>query len=141
MGRATVARRYNCLTEGDWGNVVEMWERDMARMEGRGRGRRRGEGDEELKPRLRREVVGLIKNGQLGRGINRVISPGLADAEHPLVLQQLRVKFPDRQDQLPASVPLLTPIDSFPSLREKLLALNPALHQVVVVADQSISQL
>ena len=54
--------------------------------------------------------------------MQRVTSHGLADIEDPDVLAQLKEKFPARQDVLPASVPLHTPIDSFAGLRESLLS-------------------
>ena len=71
---------------------------------------------------MRREVLGLIEAGQVSRAMQRITSHGLADIEDPNVLAQLKEKFPARQDVLPASVPMHTPIDSFIGLRESLLS-------------------
>ena len=57
--------------------------------------------------------------------MRRGTSNGLADSHSPEVLQQLRVKFPTRNDPLPAAVLKLAPIDSFSQLRETLLSLEP----------------
>ena len=56
--------------------------------------------------------------------MQRITSHGLANIDDPNVLTQLRAKFPARQDVLPASVPLHSPIDSFINLRESLLSLD-----------------
>ena len=74
--------------------------------------------------RLRREVIGLIESGQLGKAMGRVTSFGLGDIEDPLIKQQLRDKFPQRSHPLPDSVTSINPIDSFRNLRESLLTLN-----------------
>ena len=104
---------------------MEAWEGDAKKMLEKKRERRRDEmeGAEAL-ARQRREVLGLIEAGQVSRAMQRITSHGLANIEDPNVLAQLRAKFPARQDVLPASVPLHTPIDSFIGLRESLLALD-----------------
>ena len=125
VGRAQVAHRFNCVTIGDWGGLVEAWECDVKKMLEKKRDRRRDEveGAEAL-ARQRREVVGLIEDGQVSRAMQRITSHGLANIDDPNVLTQLRAKFPARQDVLPASVPLHSPIDSFINLRESLLSLD-----------------
>ena len=55
--------------------------------------------------RLRREVVGLIEAGQLGKAMGRVTSYGLGNTDDPSVRHQLKVKFPARSRPLPHSVP------------------------------------
>ena len=73
----------------------------------------------------RRDVLHLIHSGQVGRGMQPVTSNGVADAPYPAVNEQLRKKFPVRPDLLPETVPLASPIESFTSLRESLLSLEP----------------
>ena len=63
--------------------------------------------------------------GKVGKAMRRVTSHGLADPQDPSVVRQLREKFPSRQQELPASVPKVAPIESFRGLRETLLALEP----------------
>ena len=124
VGRAQVAYRYTCLQGGDWGSLVELWEGDVERRQRRSEGRGGRREEEESIETKRREVQGLIQAGQVGRAMNRVTSHGLASADDPEVKRQLKSKFPDRQDILPASVPLVRPIDSFQDLRECLLTLE-----------------
>ena len=125
-GRVQVARRFNVLTEGDWGKLVEMFETDMERVAGRARGRRIEVESDELVAKTTKEVLCLIASGHLGKAMSRVTLYGVADIRDPAILQQLRDKFPNRQDDLPAMVPHTSAIDSFPDLREKLLALEPS---------------
>ena len=110
----------------DWGTIVDLLERDIERKEqkeGRRRMLRQREGVR--KEQQRREVVGLIHQGQVGKAMDRVISHGVADAHEPWVQEQLWEKFPDRCSQLPGSVAKLEPIDSFPDLKSSLLSLVP----------------
>lgn len=123
-GRAAVAMRYNCISEGDWGKVITVWQEDSER--------RREDWEqgvhatrEEDGGKLKKEVLGLLRAGQLGRGMRRITSFGVADAHNPALLQQLREKFPPRQFKLPASVPKVAPVRSFSCLKEVLLSLEP----------------
>ena len=124
VGRAQVAYRYACVVEDKWEKLVELWEDDMSRQEDRRR-EKRTETEEERMPKQRREVLGYIHAGQIGRGMRRVTSNGVANAHDPQVKEQLRRKFPVREENMPASVPKVNPIESFSSLRESLLSLEP----------------
>ena len=85
----------------------------------------REETQEEVEARTSTEVRKLLYAGQVRRSMQRGTSHGLADSHSPQVLQQMQVKFPARNDPLPATVPKLAPIDSFSQLRETLLSLEP----------------
>ena len=85
----------------------------------------REETEEEVEARTSTEVRKLLYAGQVRRSMRRGTSHGLADSHSPQVLQQMQVKFPARNDPLPATVPKLAPIDSFSQLRETLLSLEP----------------
>ena len=106
VGRAQVAHRYNCLIDQDWGALVELWERDT-RKRSDSRGERRLVDEEEALTKLRREVMGLISAGQVGRGMRLITSHGLADPQNP------------------ESVIKVKPIDKFRGLKESLLSLQP----------------
>ena len=127
--RNQIARRFSSLIEGNWGLLVEMFETDLQRVGGRDMANRGGQqdelGDEKRLARQKKEVLRLIEGGQLGKAMNRVTSYGVADINTPAILQQMRDKFPPKWRELPATVPQSTAIDSFPFLREKLLALEP----------------
>merc|ERR1711867_61898 len=102
---------------------VELWQEDEARRGGRRRRKERSSEEEVLA--LRREVLALLGEGKVGKAMRRVTSHGLADPQDPDVARQLREKFPDRQQELPASVPRVARIEAFRGLRETLLALEP----------------
>ena len=70
-------------------------------------------------------LVSCISSGHVGRVMRRVTSHGLANAQDPAVVEQLRVKFPQRCHNLPISVPKVAAIESFGGLRESLLSLEP----------------
>ena len=123
-GRNQIKYRYHCVVEGDWGGIVAAWERDREKLEERPR-RERVETEEEAEARTSLEVKKLLYAGQVRRSMRRGTSHGLADGHSPEVLQQMRVKFPARNDPLPAAVLKLAPIDSFSQLRETLLSLEP----------------
>ena len=128
MGRAQVAYRYSLLTNEDWGGLVENWEKDdEKREERRQRQRRRDRDPRELEEevKLRKEVLGLMSSGQVGKAVQRVTSNGIADPRDSSVLNQLKAKFPQRRDRLPQSVPKVAPIESFKGLRESLLSQEP----------------
>ena len=65
-----MAHHYKCVTAGDWGALVSLWERDMDKKQRRDetrQGRRSGRDEEE---KLSKEVVGLITSGQISKAIN-----------------------------------------------------------------------
>ena len=121
-GRAQVAFRYNCVTSGDWGGLVEQFERDLAARQER-RGARSRKEQEDI-TRVCRAAMGDISTGKLGQGIKKVISPGLADIKDPRVWEELQRKFLTNRQPLLASVSKVSPIDSFYNLKESLLSLE-----------------
>ena len=99
-----MAYRYKCVSEGDWGELVKIWERDRLkvqkwRLDRANRNREELEGEdresEELS-KLRQEVMGLIVYGDLTRAMGRVKSFGVGDCNDPAIQAQLRDKFPPR---------------------------------------------
>ena len=131
-GRAEVAYRYKCVTEGNWGELVRVWERDRPkvrkwRLDRANRSREEHAGEdrerEELS-KLRQEVMSLIVYGDMTRAMGRVTSFGVGDCHDPAIQAQLRNKFPPRSHPLPESVSKCQPIDSFGNLRESLLSLQ-----------------
>ena len=126
IGRAQVAYRYNCLTSGDWGALVELWERDTERESRRPRRRKeRSEQEEQEMIRLRKDVMGLFTTGKVGQGMRRIVSHGVADSHDPAVKAELQEKFLPRRHDLPDSVKKMKPIESFRGLRQSLLSLEP----------------
>ena len=127
-GRGQVARRFNALVRGDWGAVVVFWLKDKERREGGARqthrqGDRDG-GEEDETERVRREAVKLISKGQISKAVSRLNSHGVADISDPIIMQQLREKYPDRVRDLPGRVEKGYCVDGFKGLREDLLGLE-----------------
>ena len=131
-GRAEVAYRYKCVCDGNWGELVNIWERDrkkvqLWRLDSASRRREElAEEDREGRElaKLRQEVLGLISYGDLSRAMSRVTSHGVGDCKDPAIQAQLSEKFPPRSHRLPASVSKCQPIDSFRDLRQSLLSLQ-----------------
>ena len=127
-GRKEVARRFTCITRGDWGAVVEMWERDkQAHTQERVRRSRRGrrgetEGEEAVR---RRQVLALLSAGKISKAMTRVTSHGVASMDDPAVQAQVAAKYPARGRPLPARVPRGQPVDHLRGLRDELKGLEP----------------
>ena len=69
-GRKEVARRFNYLTRGDWGTIVEIWEKDKTIQTAEKERRRRREPRverEDDQDKRRREAVALIAAGQISK--------------------------------------------------------------------------
>ena len=132
QGRVEVASRYSCVLQRDWAGLIERWERDKLKRATQLAKRReeRAEEEEEIieqrdLARQRKMVLGLIEQGQLGRAMGRVTSHGLGDISNNTIKEQLTQKFPPRWRPLPASVSKVNPVDSFRSLRDSFLSLDP----------------
>ena len=127
-GRKEVARRFNFVALGDWGGVVELWEKDKifqtTERERRRRREPRAEREDDQE-RRRREVVALISAGQISRAMSRVTSHGLASMEDAAVMAQVAAKYPPRGRSLPARVPKGQPVEHLRGLRDCLKALQP----------------
>ena len=126
-GRQQVAKRFACLSRGDWGGLIDLWEKDRKILaEKNERRNRRGhrEAGEEM-DKKRRDVLALISSGQMSRAMQRVTSHGLASMDDPAIRQQMESKYPARGHALPDSVPKHSPADHLRGLRDSLKALSP----------------
>ena len=127
-GRQQVAKRFACMSRGDWGGLIDLWEKDrkilVDKKERRNRrGHRQAEGDDLEKKR--RDFLTLISSGQISRAMQRVTSHGLASMDSPAIRQQMESKYPARGRPLPDSVPKHSPIEHLRGLRDSLKALSP----------------
>ena len=127
-GRKEVARRFNYLARGDWGTIIEMWEKDKTEQTAEKEKRRRREPRverEDDEDKRRREVVALIAAGQISKAMTRVTSHGLASMEDAAVLAQVAAKYPARGRPLPDKIPKGQPVEHLRGLRDSLKALLP----------------
>ena len=126
-GRGQVARRFNTLSQGDWGGLVEIWERDREKLR-RGREQvmeRPRMSEEGRAAKLVQEVLSLIQDqGKISKGLQRVTSNGVASLANPDVLAQLQAKYPARRQPLPERVSRGQCVDSLRGLRNSLMKLE-----------------
>jgi hypothetical protein len=72
----------------------------------------------------RREVLSLISEGQISRGMKRVTSLGVASSRDPDVQEQLQAKHPPRIQPMPASVVRGQAVANLRGLRDALVKLE-----------------
>ena len=104
-GRGLVARRFNALATGQWGQLVQWWEEDRADAERRDEGSQGAQArvvqrsQAEVEAALAGVVERLAGKGQVGKAMRRLRSYGVADLQS--VLDRLREKYPPRGRELP----------------------------------------
>ena len=128
-GTREVAKRFNFLVVGDWGSLVEQYIADVEFEKGKtnrqeARRQRNLRTEEEVLGRSRRQTLASFSEGQIGRGLQRLTSPGLANAQDPEVQDLLRVKYPPRVRDLPETVVRGQAVESLRGLREALVKLQ-----------------
>ena len=128
QGRQIVAARFNSLAANNWGKLVESFRADKAHFQERGerqQARRQNErAQEKEQERLQRDVLSLIKDGQVGKACSRITSFGVASAKDPDVKRQLLEKHPPRRRPMPASVVKGEAVENLHGLKEALSKLQ-----------------
>jgi hypothetical protein len=124
-----MAKRFTSMVRGDWGTLIDLWEKDMDIVADRRRRRHgrvvRGEGEKEELEKRRRQVLTLISTGQISRVMQRVTIHGLASMADPAIRQQGAAKYPPRGHPMPHRVPKFSPVENLRGLRDALKALTP----------------
>ena len=127
-GRNITAQRFNSLVKGDWGKLVLLWERDkMASQELNRRQRNRNGPNRNTSKSLdqkTRNAVSLIAQGKVSKAANRINSFGVANIDDNAVMNQVKLKYPNRGRPLPENVSWGRPVESLYCLRESLLQLE-----------------
>lgn len=125
---ASVARRFDCVREGDWGSLLDMLEADkeVARRKKEARKQRILQEEEDME-RKRETVLGLFAKGQVGRGARRIKSNGVANTDCPETMNALRTKYLMRRRPLPPTVSRGQCVDNLAGLRESMLGLEPGV--------------
>ena len=102
-GRGLVAKRFNAVVVEDWGKLIMLWQKDMEKLGERQMGRAdRSEEDE--KQFLKRTAVDLVGKGQVSKAVSRICSNGVANIEDPVIMEQIREKYPERGRDIPGRV-------------------------------------
>ena len=124
-GRNLTAQRFNLLVNGDWGQLVTLWEKDKIVAQEKKRFLREKtvlkDNNLDLKTR---NAVNLISQGQVSKAAKRINSHGVADTDDQRVMQQIRMKYPERGRPLPDNVGWGRPVENLRGLRESLLSLE-----------------
>ena len=130
QGRGFINKRFNALTERKWGELVRLWEDDMAWEEDKRSKRRpkvvdnRGEKQEAEDEKKKQQVLKLLSKGQIHRAVNRIKSFGVADISDPRVREQMEAKHPPRWKDLQDTVEKGSPVENLKGLRDALLSLK-----------------
>ena len=95
-GRGLVANRFNAVVVEDWGKLVTLWQKDMEKLVNRQMGRAVDRSEEDEVQFLKRTAVDLIGKGQVSKAVSRISSNGVANIQDPLILEQIREKYPQR---------------------------------------------
>ena len=128
-GRGAVAKRFLAVSQGEWGNLVTMWQSDVAKArerEQRRAGRRQTRQEERMEAaeKLKREVLRLISLSEVGKAVSLMNSHGVAPMSDPEVRRQLASKYPERVHELPARVFKGEAVVNMRGLREGLKSLR-----------------
>ena len=126
QGRGLVAKRFNALSRGDWGTLVELWEKDKRAANMRGEQPRQARENSEHfeQQRIKKVAVDLISKGQISRAMSRMNSCGIGNIADPDILSQLKEKYPSRGRELPLRVEKGQAVDNLKGLRENLAQLK-----------------
>ena len=122
-GIGQIKKRFNCIVQGDFGELVNLWKHDKAvaqkKREARGEYRKPAT-DTQKKTR---QAVSLISKGFISKACNRMTSHGVACIDNPDTIAALKSKYPARGKELPQTVTKGQAVDSM-SLRDPFLALK-----------------
>lgn len=119
-GRGLVAKRFNAVVVEDWGKLVTLWQKDMEKLGDRQMGRAVDRSEEDEVQFLRRTAVDLIGKGQVSKAVSRICSNGVANIQEPVIMEQIREKYPDRGRDTPVRVEKRQCVEGLGGLREDL---------------------
>jgi hypothetical protein len=128
-GKGLLARRVNCLVNGDWGRLLSLLDRDcrMAKMEKQReniRERERESGDEVQMEKDRKNALLLLSKAHISKAVRTINSHGIGNMSDPDILNQMKQKYPDRGRPLPDSVSRGQCVDNLRGLSDVLLGLQ-----------------
>ena len=114
-----IRKRFNCIVEGDFGELINLWKHDCEKIKKR---------EPKLLPgaqldvqKKARQAVSLISKGLISKACNRMISHGVASANDPTTIEALRAKYPPRSRELPLKVSKGQAVESMQTLKDSFL--------------------
>ena len=99
-----MANRFNAVVVEDWGKLVTLWKKDMEKLGNRQIARAVDRSEEDEVQFLKRTAVDLIGKGQVSKAMSRISSNGVANIEDPVILEQIKEKYPQRGRETPTRV-------------------------------------
>ena len=103
-GRGLVAKRFNAVVVEDWVKLIMLWQKDVEKLGDRQVGGVVDRSEEDELQFLKRTAVDLIGKGQVSKAVTRICSNGVANIQEPVIMEQIREKFPDRGRDTPVRV-------------------------------------
>jgi len=121
-GMGQIRKRFNCIVEGDFGELINLWKHDCEKIKKR----------EPKVPSVAqlditkkaRQAVSLISKGHISKACNRMISHGVASASDPTTIEALSAKYPPRSRELPLKVSKGQAVESMQTLKDSFLSLT-----------------
>ena len=122
-GMGLVKKRFDCIINDNYGELVNMWmrDRDIADKKKR-KSNIHDQGD--VSANKTRQAVSLISRGYISKATNRIISHGVASLSDPRSKAALQSKYPARGRDMPVQVTKGYAVDSMMPLREAFLMLK-----------------
>ena len=123
-GIGQIKKRFNSVVKGDYGELVQLWLRDMEIVRNKEiRKSSRGKPASDMCKKTR-QAVSLISKGFISKASNRMISHGVANIDDPTSKAALASKYPTRGNDIPATVSKGQCVDTMKSLRDSWLSLK-----------------
>ena len=123
-GVGQIRKRFNCIVEGDFGELINLWKHDCERIKKREHMRVTGAKVQVDNQKKARQAVSLISKGLISKATNRMISHGVASASDPTTIQALSAKYPPRSRELPLTVTKGQAVESMKTLKDSFLSLS-----------------
>lgn len=122
-GMGLVKKRFDCIINDNYGELVNLWVRDRDILEKKKRGSNSHDKGDGLENKTR-QAVSLISKGYISKATNRIISHGVASLSDPRSKAALQSKYPVRGRDMPVQVTKGLAVFSMMPLREAFLTLK-----------------
>ena len=126
-GRQIIAKRFNCIVEDNWSNLIDLFMRDREACQQK---RERKENMYLSKKksgdltRKTNNAVSLISKGHISKAQNRMTSFGVADLNNPVSKEALAKKYPKKSRVLPQSVLKGEAVTGMKTMRDVFLCVS-----------------
>ena len=123
-GVGQIRKRFNCIVEGNHGELVRLWLHDRQVVKSKEEIKKRKGKPAVNIDKKTRQAVSLISKGQVSKAVSRMTSHGVASLDDPIAKASLKSKYPPRGKAMPESVLKGQAVDTMKTLRDSWLALK-----------------